>query len=99
MLKSTDGGQTWRQVNRGLTNLHVTAIAIDPRAPMTIYLGTMEWPNQSHGGVFQSTDGGATWHPMNAGLTHLTINALTIDPTTSLTLYAATEDGVFVLRR
>lgn len=99
ILKSTDGGRIWRQVNRGLTNLHVTAIAIDPRTPTTIYLGTEEWPNQSHGGVFQSTDGGATWHSMNAGLTHLTINALAIDPTTSSTIYAATEDGVFVIRR
>ncbi len=99
IFKSTDGGRSWRPINVGLTSFHVNAVAIDPRTPTTVYLGTMEWPNQRRGGVFKSIDGGKTWRPMNAGLTDLHIEALAIDPQTSSTIYAATRDGVFVMRR
>lgn len=31
VFKSTDGGTTWSTVSAGLTNLHVSALAIDPQ--------------------------------------------------------------------
>ena len=41
MFKSTDGGATWNALNAGLTNPVVTALAIDPAMPTTLYAGTI----------------------------------------------------------
>jgi hypothetical protein len=69
----------------------VSALAIDPDTPRTLYAG-------GSGGVFKSTDGGDTWGAANAGLpTTDAVWALAIDPSTPQTLYAGTlfGDGVF----
>jgi CARDB len=80
----TLSGPYWQSV--GPYGGDVTAMAIDPTAPTTLYAGT-------RGGVFKSTDGGASWAPMNVGLSHLGIAALAINPTTPTTLYAGTLNG------
>ena len=66
----------------------VTALAINPTTPTTLYAGTQE------SGVFKSTDSGGTWAAANTGLTDLHIDALAINPTTPATLYAGTEVGI-----
>jgi len=91
--KSTDSGASWSVVDTGLTDpsgnaLGVTALAIDPHTPSTLYAATS-------GGVFQSTDSGASWSSVNAGLINTNVDALAIDPTTPSTLYAGTRGGVF----
>jgi len=48
VLMSTDGGNTWRAVNAGLSTNHVTALAIDPTTPGRLYAGT------NGGGVFST---------------------------------------------
>lgn len=65
----------------------ISALAIDPATPSTLYAGTVG------GGVFKSADGGATWRPRNTGLTNLSIGALAIDPAIPSTLHAATFAG------
>jgi hypothetical protein len=46
LFKSTDGGATWNAFSTGLpNNVDVSALAIDPLAPTTLYAGTA-------GGVF-----------------------------------------------
>src|SRR5882724_10756771 len=55
----------------------VTALAIDPLTPTTLYAGTA-------GGVFKSMDGGASWSAI--GL--INVSALAIDPLTPTTVYA-----------
>ncbi|MFI5365340.1 MAG: WD40/YVTN/BNR-like repeat-containing protein [Candidatus Binatia bacterium] len=67
----------------------VTALAIDPITPSTLYAGTV-------GGVFRSTNSGGSWGAVNTGLSDLFVSALAIDPTTPSTLYAGTVgSGVF----
>ena len=65
---------------------NITALAIDPVTPTTLYAGT------SDRGVFKSTDGGASWNA--AGLTGICVQTLAIDRVTPTTLYAATSGGV-----
>ena len=48
----------------GLSNHTVTALAIDPSTPSTLYAGTLTY----QGGVFQSTDSGGSWSAVNTGL-------------------------------
>src|SRR5918999_4961220 len=64
----------------------VSALAVDPRNPRTIYAGA-----ESGAGVFKSTDGGRSWRAVNSGFagsyaTH--VHALAIDPETPGIVYA-----------
>jgi photosystem II stability/assembly factor-like uncharacterized protein len=94
VFKTTDGGGRWSAVNVGLTDAlggpeFVTALAVDPQTPTTLYAGT------DSGGVFKSIDAGGHWSAVNTGLTGGYICTLAIDPQTPTTLYAGTEGGVF----
>jgi hypothetical protein len=70
----------------------VTALAIDPAHPTTLYAA-------AYGrGVFRSTDSGHSWHSLNAGLSVPDVRTLALDATGE-TLYAGTSgEGVVSLR-
>ena len=51
--KSTDEGDSWTQVNEGLTKPYISSLAAVRRS---VCAGT------EGGGMFRSDDGGATWH-------------------------------------
>ncbi len=89
LYKTTNGGTSWTRMSAGLPN-YVTALAIDPQNPGTIYAG-------SGHGVFRSTDGGASWNALNSGLTSVSVSTLAIDPRNPGTLLAGTDDGVFAI--
>lgn len=96
VYKSTDGGGSWSPANMRLRN-PVTALAIDPTTPSTLYAGTYV-STGSPGGVFKSTNAGNTWEAVDTGLptADISVVALAIDPTTPTTLYAGTYSyGVF----
>ena len=63
--KSEDGGETWRELSKGLPeeNLGKTGLAISPQNPDVIY-ATIEVANRT-GGFFRSADGGETWEKKN----------------------------------
>jgi len=54
----------------------VSALAISPAAPATLYAGMY------YGGVFKSTDAGGTWVVANTNLPNDSVRALAIDPFT-----------------
>jgi photosystem II stability/assembly factor-like uncharacterized protein len=79
ILKSTDGGNHWIQMNNSLPNNSgaggsgwplVICLAVDPANHSTIYAGTYG------NGLFQSKDGAATWAPVNSGMRDAYIAAL-----------------------
>ena len=53
LLKSTDAGETWKPVGRGLQNL--AAVIVNSRKPNEVYASTAD------GVIFRSSDGGMTW--------------------------------------
>src|SRR5258708_12447850 len=55
---------------------NVSALAIDPQNPTTLYAGT------GIGGVFMSADGSGNWSARNTGLTAMRVQALPIHPCT-----------------
>jgi len=65
----------------------ISALAIDPATPTTLYAGTFL------AGVFKSTNGGESWSAANTGLINTYVYALAIDPKTPTTLYAGTYGG------
>jgi hypothetical protein len=101
VVKSMDGGKTWKAADTGLTypasptdskDLRVDALALDPRSPNVLYAGTGL-------GVFKSTDGARTWKlastgiDVGGGLAHRLYEgftyAIAIDPVHPSTVWAA----------
>src|ERR1700730_957544 len=94
-------GGVWRTVNNGTTftpvfdtqgSYSIGTVAIDPKNPSAIWVGTGENNNQrsvSYGdGVYKSDDGGRTWHNMGLRKSEH-IGHILIDPRDSNVVYAA----------
>ena len=61
IIKSTNGGQTWTQVNNGLGNLYVGTLFMHPDNPDILLAGTGNNQYFEGEGVYLSTDGAASW--------------------------------------
>jgi len=101
---STDGGESWSQVNflgnSGLEDQFlVTSLAIDRQNPSTLYAAGYAWPNSASPlplpGIFKSVDGGISWMPFSDGLNGLYLRSLALTPSGPRILYAGTSGGVF----
>jgi len=69
VYRSTDNGNSWTQVNNGLTMLHVYAITANSNY---VFAGTYHNGNISGQGVFRSADNGQTWTAVNNGMSSTT---------------------------
>jgi len=90
VYKTTDAADNWAPVNTGLSGpaeASVTAVAIDPLVPTTVYIGVEET------GVFKTVDGGANWIPASAGIADLDITSIAVDPVVPDIVYAGTLSG------
>lgn len=75
VLKSTDGGVTWKESDEGLVRPYyarVFALAVDPSEPSTIYAGTAD-------GLWRSTDAAATWKLVEGGIGDDRVDSIAID--------------------
>src|SRR6478736_5906645 len=87
--RSTDGGVAWKPVFDDNVQ-SIGAIAIDPKNPKTVWVGTGEsWTRNSTSvgnGVYKSTDGGDNW--TNLGLKDSErIAKILVDPSDTNTVY------------
>ena len=75
VYRTWDRGNTWTQVNTGITNPYIRTLAISPNyhSDNTILAGT-------DSGVFKSTNAGNWWTAMNKGLTKLWVHSLAFSP-------------------
>ncbi len=64
----------------------VTALAIHPTQPNTVYLGAAQ------GGVWKTTNGGDSWTPLTDNQASMSMGALAIDPQNPNTIYAGTGE-------
>ena len=68
----------------------LSAIAIDPTSPGTIYVGA------NFSGAWKTGNGGVTWQPIADALPTLAVAALTVDPSSPARIYLATPgSGVY----
>jgi len=89
--KSVNGGTTYKPMFDKQPVQSIGAIAIDPQAPKTIWVGTGEsWTRNSVSigdGIYRSTDGGENW--TNMGLKNSErISKIIVDPKDSKVVYA-----------
>ena len=92
--KTVNAGITWTPVFDNEASYSIGAIALDPKNPLTVWVGTGENNSQrsvSYGnGVYKSDDGGRTWR--NVGLkTSEHIGRIAIDPKDSNIVYIASQ--------
>ncbi len=88
ILKSTDGGNTWTNVQGPFLSgpngaQHIGALAVSPASSSVVLAG-------ADGGLYRSADGGNTWA---AVLTGAAGTAVVFDPVTTSNVYAALGDS------
>ena len=96
VYKSTDSGQTWSAVNQGMLDYRITALAVDPAQPQTVYAGADD------GAFFKTADGGQTWENLSDNLplrrdSYPSIQEIILDSSEAIFLLAEGA-GVFVSR-
>lgn len=88
--KSEDGGTTFRPIFDKVDVQSIGAIALDPKAPNTYWVGTGEpWTRNSVSigdGVYKTTDGGDTWVRMGLPNSER-VSKILIDPNNSDVVY------------
>jgi photosystem II stability/assembly factor-like uncharacterized protein len=92
--KTVNNGATWTPVFDREGSYSIGCIALDPKNPLTVWVGTGENNSQrsvSYGnGLYRSDDGGKTWR--NVGLkTSEHIGRIAIDPKDSNIVYVAAQ--------
>jgi photosystem II stability/assembly factor-like uncharacterized protein len=106
VYRTTDGGQSWR---RTFSQPAVTALAIRPDEPDTLFTAVREVAIGSHGrsavpdakayqpGLYRTRDGGETWQDVSGALTELVTGYLhlAINPADPEVLYVGTTGGLW----
>jgi photosystem II stability/assembly factor-like uncharacterized protein len=95
LWKSTDGGDTWRDLsaNPGIPRnpLGRIGISVSAAIPLRIYANIECPPEDSTGGIFRSDDGGASWQRVNGDQKWMVrpwyYNVVTADPADTNTVY------------
>jgi len=64
IFKSTDGGNTWKKLTKGLPAVQQALLRIAPSDPNVLYASVSSGPGAPSGevGIYRSADAGASWH-------------------------------------
>ncbi len=92
--KTTNAGTTWAPIFDGQGSYSIGAIALDPRNPLVVWVGTGENNSQrsvSYGdGLYRSTDGGGNWEKMGLEKSEH-ISRILVDPRDSRRVLVAAQ--------
>ena len=91
VFKSTDGGQTWR--NMGLPESHhIGRVLIDPHNANVVYVAVIGhlYTTNTERGLYKTIDGGQSWQKVLYIDDKTGVIDLTMDPADSNTLYTTT---------
>jgi photosystem II stability/assembly factor-like uncharacterized protein len=89
LSRSFDGGRRWHDLVLPNPCLVVSALALDPTAPRTVYVGGDNGDSgcQERDLAFKSTDGGNTWTALSIDA----VNGIYVDPSSPQTVYALAD--------
>lgn len=97
VYKTTNAARSWNAVNAGLIPpdlvassraLGVTALAVDPQHPETVYAGTLA-------GLYKTVAGGRVWARIGLDLGDQFISVIALDPMHPDILYVGGRAGIF----
>lgn len=95
LLKSTDGGFSWKQIVQGLDNkFMLSSITFSPsfQYDKTIFISS------KGDGIYKSQEGGSSWFKVNNGLGNLNLRLLAVAPnyhSDKIVLAAGTKGGLY----
>ena len=92
LLKSTDGGETWKRLVRGLDHKReLSSLGISHQDPQVLYVS-------SRGdGVYKSTDGGGSWGRITTGLErHPIVVSIVVSPHSDDVVFAVDRNGTLL---
>jgi photosystem II stability/assembly factor-like uncharacterized protein len=101
VFKSVDGGASWRAASRGMEIRPITALAVDPHQPGTVYAAAGDTTTLEVG-LAVSRDGGATWSPVSFSNGYARdggeefFSSLAVDPAHGGTVFAASNFTIYV---
>ncbi len=90
VIKSTDGGENWFEVNNGLDNLYVGSLFMHPENPEILLAGTGHNQYWENNGVYLTTDGANSWTRVFNG-ERININSVEFSTTNPQVAYAGGE--------
>ena len=100
IYSSTDGGRTWHSLHTGIkspgiptTFTNVSALAMSPRAPGTIY--AIGEAGGRSGKVLKTLDWGVTWAYMDSFRDEAEARCITLDPRDPAIVYVGLNDGIY----
>lgn len=85
ILRSTDGGATWKTFSRGFNWVNFRSLALDDKSGVV-------WGGTGRDGVVKSADGGATW-TTGSGFLSLEVTSILIDPSSSKRIFVGTTQA------
>jgi photosystem II stability/assembly factor-like uncharacterized protein len=88
IVKSEDGGRTWRPVNNGLNNTHIALVAPHPTDPATLYAVPADG-----GSMFKSTNYGDNWTQLENNDLNYKVGNLVVDLNHPDTIYQLTSNA------
>jgi len=98
ILKSTDGGETWHQINNGLTTLNLGFLEMHPRNPEILFAAgganalTLQGGDR---GVYRTKDGGQHWEKVLTDDNTLSFNVVVFSPSHPDVVYAGSEAAFY----
>ncbi|MCG3118815.1 MAG: hypothetical protein ALAOOOJD_01090 [bacterium] len=97
--KTTNAGNSWQELTKGLTNLATSTLAMAASNPNVIYAGTGEGFSNSDqvsgNGVWKSTDRGQTWQQLASTVnnTFRHVTRVIVDPQNENVVLVSTAGG------
>ena len=92
--KTVNAGTTWTSIFDDRGSYSIGSVAVDPKNPLTVWIGTGENNSQrsvGYGdGVYKSVDGGKTWENVGLGAAEH-IGEILIDPRDPNVVYVAAQ--------
>jgi photosystem II stability/assembly factor-like uncharacterized protein len=92
LFKTTNGGITWQAIFERPETISIGDIAIDPKHPETVWVGTGEANLRNSvsigGGMYYTNDGGKTWEHRGLEQT-MTISRVALDPRDARRVFVA----------
>ena len=96
VFKSSNEGTTWKPISDYIPQTKCASLAINPKNPNVMYLGTGDQNYDAAGlGVWKTYNGGLSWVQSTSGMGNKLVSYILFTPNDTSTLIAACSDGIY----